>query len=249
MSNQTLDTQKELTTAQGSKLQKYCSLVIGERGIASVLKYEIVTLLSTWIPGALGLWLRSKLYPLLLGSVGRSVVFGTNVVLRHPHKIRIQDNVTIDDNAVLDAKGDSNQGIEIGRNVFIGRNSIIYCQNGDIEIGDNANIGSNCQVFSAKKVVIGANVLMAAYSYLVGGGHRYDDPDRPIIEQGRVAKGIAINENAWLGAGVQILDGVTVGQGSIIAAGAVVTDDIPEYAIAGGMPARVLRDRRSQESD
>jgi len=239
-----MDTQDALTGSGTSKLQKYQELVIGEMGIWSLFKYEFVTLFSSWIPGALGLLLRSKLYPLLLGSCGRGVVFGSNVVLRHPGKLRLKSNIVIDDNSVLDAKGNSNQGIDIGDNVFVGRNTIIYCQNGDVEIGDNANIGSNCQIFSAKRVQIGNNVLIAAYTYLVGGGHIYKDPDIPVIEQGRTASGIEIGDNVWLGASVKVLDGVSIGEGAIIAAGAVVTEDIPSFAIAGGIPAKVIKLRK-----
>ena len=239
-----MDTQDALTGSGNSKLQKYQALVVGEKGIWSLIKYELVTLFSTWIPGALGLLLRSKLYPVLLGSTGRGVVFGSNVVLRHPGKLRLKSNIVIDDNSVLDAKGSDNQGIDIGDNVFVGRNTIIYCQNGDVEIGENANIGSNCQIFSAKKVRIGKNVLIAAYTYLVGGGHIYEDPDLPIIEQGRTASGIEIGDNVWLGAAVKVLDGVSIGEGAIIAAGAVVTEDIPPFAIAGGIPAKVIKQRK-----
>ncbi|RKZ60583.1 MAG: hypothetical protein DRQ44_12580 [Gammaproteobacteria bacterium] len=239
-----MDTQDALTGGGDSKLQKYQALVVGEKGIWSLFKYEFVTLFSTWIPGALGLLLRSKLYPVLLGSTGRGVVFGSNVVLRHPGKLSLRNNIVIDDNCVLDAKGSDNRGVDIGDNVFVGRNTIIYCQNGDVEIGENANIGSNCQIFSANKVKIGKNVLIAAYTYLVGGGHIYEDPDLPIIEQGRTAIGIEIGDNVWLGAGVNVLDGVTIGEGAIIAAGAVVTEDIPPFAIAGGTPAKVIKQRK-----
>ena len=239
-----MDTQEALRGSGNSKLQKYQALVVGDKGVWSLAKYELVTLFSTWIPGALGLLLRSKLYPLLLGSSGRGVVFGSNVVLRHPGKLRLKSNIVIDDNSVLDAKGIDNHGIDIGDNVFVGRNSIIYCQNGDVEIGDNANIGSNCQIFSARKVQIGNNVLIAAYTYLVGGGHIYEDPDIPVIEQGRTASGIKIGDNVWLGAGVNVLDGVSIGEGAIIAAGAVVTEDIPPFAIAGGIPAKVIKLRK-----
>ena len=83
------------------------------------------------------------------------MVFGQHVVLRHPHKIRIGDNVVIDDNCLLDAKGESNDGITIGSGVFIGRNTIVSCKNGDITIGERANIGFNCEVFSASRVTIG----------------------------------------------------------------------------------------------
>jgi acetyltransferase-like isoleucine patch superfamily enzyme len=238
-----MDTQQSLTGGNTSSLRKYQDLVIGRDGIWRLILHELVNLVSAWVPGALGLLLRSKLYPLLIGSNGRGVVFGTNVVLRHPAKLRLGDNVVVDDNGVLDAKGNDNNGIEIGNNVFVGRNTIIYCQNGDIDIGDNANIGSNCQIFSAGRVRIGSNVLMAAYSYVVGGGHVHDDINIPIIQQGRTAVGISVGDNVWIGAGVKILDGVTIGDGAIIAAGAVVTGDIPPLVIAGGIPARVIRER------
>lgn len=239
-----MDTQDALTGSRDSNLQKYQALVVGKKGFWSLIKYEFVTLFSTWVPGALGLLLRSKLYPILLGSTGRGVVFGSNVVLRHPGKLRLKNNIVFDDNSVLDAKGSDNQGIDIGDNVFVGRNTIIYCQNGDVEIGDNANIGSNCQIFSARKVEIGKNVLIAAYTYLVGGGHIYEDTELPIIEQGRTASGIKIGDNVWLGASVKVLDGVTIGEGAIIAAGAVVTGDIPPFAIAGGIPAKIIKLRK-----
>ena len=91
------------------------------------------------------------------------MVFGQNVVLRHPHKIRIGDNVVVDDNCLIDAKGDANAGIMIGSGVFVGRNTILSCKNGDIIVGDGANIGFNCEVFSASRVSIGRDTLLAAY--------------------------------------------------------------------------------------
>ena len=129
--------------------------VVGRPGLGALLKYELVVTLAQARAGALGLALRKALYPWLLGSCGRNVVFGQNVVLRHPHKIHIGSNVVIDDNCLLDAKGETNRGIRIGDGVFIGRNTILSCKNGDIELGDGANIGFNCEVFSASRVTIG----------------------------------------------------------------------------------------------
>src|SRR5712691_241419 len=105
--------------------QKYASLVVGKTDLGSLLKYELIVTLTQSCPGALGLALRKMLYPALLGSCGRNVVFGQNVVLRHPHKIHLGDNVVIDDNCLIDAKGETNAGIRIGSGVFIGRNSIL----------------------------------------------------------------------------------------------------------------------------
>jgi acetyltransferase-like isoleucine patch superfamily enzyme len=195
------------------------------------------------VPGALGLLLRKTLYPLLLGSCGRNVVFGQNVVLRHPHKIRIADNVVIDDNCLIDAKGESNTGIRIGRGAFIGRNTILSCKNGNIELADGVNIGFNCEIFSASRVHVGRNVLIAAYSYLVGGDHDFSDPSRPVLDQPRTSAGISVGEGAWLGAGVKVLDGVIIGAHAVIGAGAVVREAVPDRATAVGVPARIVGTR------
>jgi acetyltransferase-like isoleucine patch superfamily enzyme len=236
--------QQELFDERKSKVGKYRDLVIGRPGIGALVTYELVTLLSSWVPGALGLFLRSKLYPLILGRVGRNVVFGANVTIRHPHKIAIGDNVVIDDACCLDAKGTDNRGIEIGNGVFVGRNTILSCKNGDIVIDDRANIGFNCEVFSASRVRVGKSVLMAAYTYLVGGDHLYDRIDIPVLEQGRTARGIEVDDNVWLGTHVVVTDGSRVGRDAIVGAGAVVVGEIPEFAIAAGIPAKVMRDRR-----
>jgi acetyltransferase-like isoleucine patch superfamily enzyme len=223
--------------------QKYASLVVGKPGLGALLKYELIIMSTQGCPGALGLALRKALYPMLLGSCGRNVVFGQHVVLRHPHKIHIADNVVIDDNCLIDAKGESNAGVRMGNGVFIGRNSILSCKNGDIELADGANIGFNCEVFSASRVRIGANVLMAAYSYVIGGDHDFSDAARPVIEQTRRSAGVSVGDGAWIGAGAKILDGVTIGEGAIIGAAAVVRDDVPARAVAVGIPARVVSTR------
>ena len=235
--------QDQLFAPGMSAREKYASLVVGKTDLASLLKYELVLMLSQGCPGAVGLALRKALYPWLLGSCGRNVVFGLNVVLRHPHKIHVGDNVVIDDNCLIDAKGESNLGIRIGTGVFIGRNSILSCKNGDIELGDGANIGFNCEVFSASRVRIGANVLMAAYSYVIGGDHDFSDTTKPVIDQTRRSAGVSIGDGAWIGAGAKILDGVTIGEGAVIGASAVVRDDIAARAIAVGIPARVVSTR------
>ena len=241
------DIQKEFG-ANRSRRQRYADLVVGQDGLWPLLRYELTLLLSAWVPGALGLFLRSKLYPMILGSVGRNVAFGANVVLRHPHKIVIGDNVVIDDNCCLDAKGTTNKGIVLERGVFLGRNTILSCKNGDIVLDEDANVGFNVEVFSAARVRIGRKVLVAAYTYLVGGDHLYDRVDIPVLEQGRTARGIDVDDNVWLGAHVVVADGVRIGRDAVIGAGAVVTTDVPEFHVAAGVPARVIRDRRTVKS-
>jgi acetyltransferase-like isoleucine patch superfamily enzyme len=235
--------QDQLFAGGQSSRERYSALVIGRPGWGALLHYEIVQLLGQHVPGALGLALRKTLFPSLLGACGRNVVFGQNVVLRHPHKIRIGDNVAIDDNCLLDAKGDSNTGITIGSGVFIGRNSILSCKNGDIALADGVNIGFNCEVFSASRVSIGRDTLLAAYCYVIGGDHDFSDPMAAVVAQGRRSEGVAIGAGAWLGAGAKVLDGVAIGARAIVGAGAVVREAVPDGAIAVGIPARVVGQR------
>lgn len=239
--------QRELFNERRSSAEKYRELVIGQPGWWPLIRFELVMLLASTVPGALGLLLRSKLYPLVLGRVGRNVVFGQHVTLRHPHKIHIGDNVVIDDQCCLDAKGTDNQGIAIGNGVFVGRNTILSCKNGDIVIGDHANIGFNCEIFSASRVTVGKSILMAAYTYLVGGDHLYDRIDIPVLDQGRTARGIDVGDGVWLGTHVVVTDGSAIGHDAIIGAGAVVVGTVPNYAIATGIPAKVQRDRRTPQ--
>jgi acetyltransferase-like isoleucine patch superfamily enzyme len=235
--------QEQLFATGASSREKYTALVVGQTGIGALLKYELIVTFTQSCPGALGLALRKAFYPLLLGSCGRNVVFGQNVALRHPHKIHVGSNVVIDDNCLLDAKGDSNAGIRIGNGVFVGRNTILSCKDGDIELADGANIGFNCELFSASRVIVGANVLIGAYCYLIGGDHDFSDPSKPVLAQTRTSAGVTIGAGAWLGAGAKILDGVTVADHAIIGAGAVVRDSVPAHAIAVGVPARIVSTR------
>ncbi len=241
--NQIPRVQDELARSGVSAREKYSALIVGKPGLGALILHELVITLSQPVPGALGLALRKSLYPLLLGSCGRNVVFGQNVVLRHPHKIRIADNVVIDDNCLIDAKGETNSGIHIGNGVFIGRNTILSCKNGDIELADGANVGFNCEIFSASRVRVGRSALMAAYCYLIGGDHDFSDTSRPVLDQARTSAGITVGDGAWLGAGAKVLDGVTIGAHAVIGAGAVVRDSIPERATAVGVPARVVGTR------
>lgn len=241
----TIEIQKELFDG-GGKLKKYQMLILGRTGLFNLIQYELIIGFCSWLPGAFGLLLRSKLYPKLLGGCGRNVTFGSHVVLRHPGKIFIGDNVVVDDHCVLDAKGQDNRGILIGEGVFIGRNTILNCKNGDIILEDRVNISFNCTIFSASQVRVGADNLIAAYCYLVGGTHKFDDPTLPVLHQPRESRGIALRPGGWLGAHVTVFDGVTIGCHAVIGANSAVNKSIPDYAVAAGLPARVVKNRQSE---
>ncbi len=247
MKEETVYIQKEMFQS-GGKLNKYQDLILGKRSLWFLIKFEFILGLCSCLPGALGLWLRSKLYPKLLGHVGKNVTFGMNVVLRHPHKINIGDNVIVDDNCVLDAKGQDNNGIQIGNGVFLGRNTILNCKNGDIVLKDNVNIGFNSMIFSASNVTLEQDNLIAAYCYFVGGTHHYDDPELPVLFQKRSSEGIRVEPGCWIGAHVTVFDGTEIGKNAVVGAGSVVNEDIPEYSIAAGVPCKVMKNRRDDAS-
>jgi acetyltransferase-like isoleucine patch superfamily enzyme len=237
--------QTALQDPRTSALSKYQDLVVGSRSLGRLMLYEAVILLTSWVPGALGLVLRKVAYPWLLGSVGRNVTFGQGVVLRHPHKLHLGDDVVVDDLVVLDAKGETNSGIRVGQGVFLGRGTILSCKDGDITLGDHVNIGFHSEIFSGSKVTVGRYGLFAAYTYLVGGGHEFERAGVPVIEQERRSRGITLGENVWLGAGAKVMDGVSIGDHAVVGAGAVVTEDLPAGAVAVGVPARVVRTREA----
>jgi len=237
--------QKELIDERKSPLSKYRNLFIGDKGLIFFLKYELIMLLFSWIPGAVGFFLRKIFYPCLFKKVGRGVVFGRNITLRHPHKISLGQNTFIDDNVVLDAKGEANQGIIIGDNVYIGRNTILSCKEGSIFIADYCNISANCSLLAETEIKLEKYCFLAGHCYLVAGGnHSFDRRDVPIMFQPSFSRGgIKISEDVWLGAGVIVLDGVSIGHGCVIGAGAVVTESLPEFSIAVGLPAKKVKER------
>ena len=238
----------ELNDPGRSALAKYQDLVVGSRSLLRLALHELVILTTSGVPGALGLVLRRLAYPRLLGAVGRNVTFGYGVVLRHPSKVRLGDDVIVDDLVVLDAKGSTNRGIVIGNGGFLGRGTILSCKDGDIVLGDHVNIGFQSQIFSGSTVTVGRYGLFAAYTYLVGGGHAFEGLGTPVIEQARESKGIHLGDNVWLGAGALVMDGVRIGDDVVVGAGAVVTGDLPAGSVAVGVPARVVRTREAGPS-
>ena len=234
-----------------SAIRQYMDLVVGQRGWLKLLRYEFVVMVAQKRAGALGLLLRKKMYPWILGSVGRNVTFGSNVVLRHPHKIHIGDGTVIDENVLIDAKGDTNQGIEIGAGSYIGRNSIVSCKNGDISLGDNANVGWNCTIAATSRIRIGRDCIIAAYSYIIGGGnYQYDHIDTPMCQayDAEGKGGVEIKDDVWLGSHVAVLDGVTIADGCVVASGSTVTKDLPAMSISVGAPAKPVRQRKPGDS-
>ena len=145
----------------------------------------------------------------------------------------------------LSGAGESNGGIHIGSNVFVGRNTILSCKEGDIFIGSHCNLSSNCSLLSETVIRLGKYCFLAGSCYLVAGGnHSFDDVSTPIMFQPSFSKGgIQVGEDVWLAAGCNVLDGVSIGRGSVVGAGSVVTRSVPEMTVAVGVPAKAVKTR------
>lgn len=183
-------------------------------------------------------WIASRGYR----SFGKGSSIGRGVRALNRHKISIGSDSRIDDGVYLN--GLSKNGLEIGDRCQIRYGSLIDGWKGEgISIGNDTFIGPMCIIQGQGGTRIGSNCLIAGHSYIVPSNHVFSDIKKPIRLQGETKKGIQIADDVWLGAGTQVLDGVKVGQGSVVGAGSVVTRDIPENSVAYGAPAKVVRDR------
>jgi acetyltransferase-like isoleucine patch superfamily enzyme len=228
-----------------SSFRKYRDLTVGERGFAWFMAYELVTAVLGPFPGALGIFLRQKLYPRFFRSCGRGVVIGRNCTFRHASRVSLGGHVTIDDNTLVDARGANGKGIVLRDGVIVNRNSIVQSKGGDIEIGKSVSLGANGTIVSWSGIRIGDHTLIAGGCSISAGRFDFDDLEKNLADQEGYSTGpIVIEENVWLATRVTILDGVHIGKGSVISAGSVVTGNIPPWSVAHGNPAKVVFTRR-----
>lgn len=138
--------------------------------------------------------------------------------------------------------------LTIGNNVGIGDFSRViistsFNQIGEfIKIGDNVGMGEFAYLGGGGGLEIGDNCIIGQYFSCHPENHNYEDHSKLTLEQGVTRKGISIGENCWIGSKVTVLDGVRVGNNCVIAAGAVITKDMPSDCVIGGVPAKVLKE-------
>ncbi len=131
-----------------------------------------------------------------------------------------------------------------GKNVNIEHGAFLASGKG-IEIGDNSGIGLNCRITGP--LTIGKDVMMAPGVNIVTQNHEISDTEIPMRLQTAEKKKVTIEDDVWIGVNAIILPGITIGKGSVIAGGAVVTKDVAPYHIVGGNPAKVIRVRKKEE--
>jgi len=195
------------------------------------------------IPTVVGIGLRSALYRLMLRMDG-SAGIERNVRLRFASLIRLGDGSYLDEGVYIHA---CPAGVEIGSNTLVMHGAVLHVYNfrnlphAGIRIGRDSLIGEYTVIRGQGGVTLGDRVYTSPMTQIIAVNHVFDDPHQPFIQQGITAEGIVIEDDVWLGAAAVVTDGVHIGQGAVIAAGAVVTHDVPPHTVVGGVPARVLR--------
>jgi acetyltransferase-like isoleucine patch superfamily enzyme len=210
-------------------------------------KESIIQALLGWLPLLPGKILRRSIYRSFFNKIGKAVRICPGAEFVLASGISINDAVKIERDVRISCKG-RNSKINIGTASMLDRGVDIRThRQGQIEIGENTYIGPyTC--LSGDLIKIGKSCLIASQSGLYASNHVFEDTSKPIKEQGFIYKGIIIEDDCWIGNGVRVLDGVTIGRGSVVGAGAVVTKDIPPYSIAVGVPAKIVDKRDGTEN-
>ncbi len=175
----------------------------------------------------------------------RGIVFaGSHIVIRHGRHVRAGAQLILGDGVLLDGFGA--RGIRLGRNVTVARGAVLICTGVvarpgvGVTVGDRTGIGDHCFISGQGGVDVGSDVLFGPAVRVFSENHRFDRLDVAIRLQGEVRAPTMIEDDCWIGAGATILGGVTLGRGTVVGAGAVVTDDTPPNSIVAGVPARVI---------
>jgi len=170
----------------------------------------------------------------------------------HCGRLEMGPKCFVDDFVTIYAHPKAEGGVYFEQNVHIYRWSIIELGDGkgNLKVGRNTYIQAGCTLNPfVGDIIIGADCMIATRCAFMPYRHSFANTDRPMREQPITSKGdIILEDDVWLGANVCVMDGVTIGKGAIVGAGAVVTKNIPPYAIAGGVPARVIRMRKAEEN-
>lgn len=173
---------------------------------------------------------------------------GKNSLVISPHLIKFNKNLVIDIDCYINAL--SKKGILFGNNVSIQKRTIIECTGSlknlgeGLIVGNNVGIGSNSFLGCAGGIEIGDDTIIGNFVSFHSENHNFDKIDIPIRLQGVNHKGIKIGKDCWIGAKVTILDGTILGDGCVVAAGAVLNGkEYPPNSIIGGVPAKVIKSR------
>ncbi len=178
-------------------------------------------------------------------KIGKHVLISGGVHIEYARNIELGDNVSIGSYAILNGSSRKHkQSIMVGENTQIYQFTVFNTYGGYIKIGRNCTVNPFCVLYGHGGLDIGDDVHIASKTTIIPANHGIENTDIPMWRQPETAKGIRIEDDVWIGTNVSIVDGVTSGKGVVIGAGSVVTENIPEYSIAVGIPAKIIRKRK-----
>ncbi|WP_158993782.1 DapH/DapD/GlmU-related protein [Mucilaginibacter sp. L196] len=187
-------------------------------------------------------------YKRLFFKASKGLVFvGRNVSIRHAYLFKAGSNLILDDNVHINAL--SNNGITLGNNVSLARGcnligtGVIANKGVGITIGNNTGINAGVYLAGQGGIEIGDNVLIGPGVRVFSENHLFSDIDVIIKNQDVCRSTVVIGNNCWIGGGATILAGVNIGEGSVIAAGCVVTKSVAPNSVVAGIPGRIIKKR------
>ncbi|MBL8491155.1 MAG: hypothetical protein JNM82_10285 [Rhodocyclaceae bacterium] len=133
----------------------------------------------------------------------------------------------------------------LGNEIYLVDGAVLRACSGELRIGDRVTMNGNARVIADfGSIVLGSGIMIGPNVVLRSSNHGTARNDLPIWDQGQTGGRIVVGDDVWIGANVVVVAGVSIGSHVVVAAGAVVTRDVPDYAVVGGVPARVIADRR-----
>lgn len=230
----------------GQNVRRYIVRVTGGQSWRRWMWQGTVMTLLGGLPTVFGSALRGRTYGSVLGSMGSGCFIESGVRWYVPRQVFLGQRVMIGERCFIDANSPGGR-IELRDDVWLSRDSyLIAGQGAEIVIEARAYIGHRCLFYGHGGIHLGQDALLANDVQLICGNHTYGRRDIPIRAQPTEERPIVIGDDVWLGASAIVLGGVTVGQGSVVAAGAVVTRDLPPYSIARGVPAQIVGERGAE---
>jgi acetyltransferase-like isoleucine patch superfamily enzyme len=228
-------------------LSKTLQEILVEKWIQVMLRLAPVSSLFTYLAGLpLGPYKDKRR---LLKYLGKRAYVSPKAQVQCPN-LQMGPRCFIDDCVTIYAHPGAQGGVCLDENVHIYRWSIVElgAGQGSLHVGSNTYIQAGCILNAfVGSIILGANCMIAQHCAFTPYQHGFADAHRPMREQPLTSQGdIVVEDDVWVGLNVCVMDGVTIGKGAIVGAGAVVTKDIPPYAIAGGVPARVIRFRETE---
>jgi len=226
---------------QESAWHRYRRVVSGQEGVSKFLFEQVVLGLFSQLPGPLGLALRRLFFPFVLYRFGKNAMIDRSVDIRCPSRVQLGLGCFIESYVQILAGSTNQPSIVLEDGAYVRSFSILNAgaPDGFIKIGRKSNLAHHVVVHGHGGVIIGNDVMIASGCSLVASMHIHVDSTKPISQQGFTASGIRLGDGVWLGAGVKVLDGVSIGQRSIVGAGSVVIEDIPDNTVSAGVPAQV----------